>query len=69
MQETQETGFQSLGQEDPLEEEMATPFNILAWKFPDWWATDFGVAKHQTRLSMQVQAVIINYAQALPHPF
>ena len=25
---------QSLGQEDPLEKEMATHFNILAWKIP-----------------------------------
>ena len=34
MQETQETQVQSLGQEDPLEEEMATYSNILAWKIP-----------------------------------
>ena len=25
---------QSLGREDPLEEEMATHFNILAWEIP-----------------------------------
>ena len=31
MQETQEVGVQSLAQEDPLEEEMATHFSILAW--------------------------------------
>ena len=31
---TQETKFQSLGLEDPLEEEMATHSSILAWKFP-----------------------------------
>ena len=30
MQETQEMRAQSLGQEDPLEEEMATHFSILA---------------------------------------
>ena len=30
MQETQETQVQSLGQEEPLEEEMATHSNILA---------------------------------------
>ena len=29
MQETQETQVQSLGREDPLEEEMATYFSIL----------------------------------------
>jgi len=34
MQETQETWLQSLGQEDPMEEEMATHSSILAWKIP-----------------------------------
>ena len=32
MQETPQTGLQSLGQEDPQEEEMATHWCILAWK-------------------------------------
>ena len=32
MQETQETQVQSLGQESPLEEEMATHSSISAWK-------------------------------------
>ena len=34
MQETWKTWVQSLGREDPLEEEMATHFCILAWKIP-----------------------------------
>ena len=34
MQDKQETQVQSLGWEDPLEEEMATHSSILAWKFP-----------------------------------
>ena len=34
MQEMQETWVRSLGQEDPLEEEMATHSTILAWKIP-----------------------------------
>ena len=34
MQETQETQVRSLGQEDPLEEEMTTHFSILAWRIP-----------------------------------
>ena len=29
-----ETQVQSLGREDPLEEEMATPASILAWRIP-----------------------------------
>ena len=33
-----ETWVQSLGQEDPLEKEMATHFSILAWKIP--WAEE-----------------------------
>ena len=31
-----ETWVQSLGREDPLEEEMATHSNTLAWKTPGW---------------------------------
>ena len=34
IQETQEKWVQYLGWEDPLEEEMATHPNILAWKIP-----------------------------------
>ena len=36
----QETWVQSLGQEDPLEEEMATHSRILAWKIP--WTEEPG---------------------------
>ena len=36
----QETWVQSLGQEDPLEEEMATHSSILAWKIP--WTEEPG---------------------------
>ena len=34
MQKMQETWVPSLGLKDPLEEEIATPFSILAWKIP-----------------------------------
>ena len=34
MQEKQETQVQSLGREDPLEEEMENHSNILAWRIP-----------------------------------
>ena len=34
MQETQEMRVQSLSQEGPLEEEMATHSNTLAWEIP-----------------------------------
>ena len=35
-----ETWVQSLGQEDPLEKEIATHSSILAWKIP--WTEDPG---------------------------
>ena len=35
-----ETGVQSLGQEDPLEEGMATHSSILAWRIP--WTEEPG---------------------------
>ena len=34
MQELQEMRVQSLGQEDPLEEGMATHSSVLAWRIP-----------------------------------
>ena len=36
----QETWVQSLGQEEPLEEEMTTPSSILAWEIP--WTEEPG---------------------------
>ena len=52
---TQEARVPSLGQEDPLENGMATHSSILAWRIP-WTeepggATVHGVAKSQTGLS------------------
>ena len=47
----QEMTVQSLGQEDPLEEEMATHSSILTWEIPvdrgAWWGTDHRVAKEK----------------------
>ena len=40
MQERQKTWVQSLGQEDPLEQEMVTRSSILAWKIP--WTEEPG---------------------------
>ena len=40
MQETQETWFRSLGQEDPLEKEMETHSSILTWEIP--WTEEPG---------------------------
>ena len=50
----QETQVRSLGQEDPLEKEMATHSSILAWRISmdrgAWWASVHGVAKSQTQM-------------------
>ena len=40
MQETQERQVPSLGQEDPLDEEMAIHSSILAWEIP--WTKEPG---------------------------
>ena len=42
MQEMRETWVQSLGLEDPLEEDMATHSSILAWKIP-WTEKPWGL--------------------------
>ena len=54
----QETWVQSLGQEEPLEEEMATHSSILAWRIP--WTEEpcrlqSMVLQSQTRLSTHTQ--------------
>ena len=40
MQETQEIWVPCLDRKDPLEEEMATHYSILAWEIP--WAEEVG---------------------------
>ena len=50
----QETWVQSLGQEDPLEQEMAVHSGVLAWRIPwtrAWWAIVCGATKSWTQLS------------------
>ena len=48
----QETWVRTLGQEDPLEEGMATHSRVLVWRIPTgrgaWRATVNGVAKSRT---------------------
>ena len=44
----QETRVQSLGQEDPLEKDMATHSRILAWEIP-WTEEPDGLHKSVTR--------------------
>ena len=54
MQELQEMQVQSLGREDPLEEEMATHFSILAETI--LWIEEPGVARSQTWLSTRTES-------------
>ena len=55
MQDMQETQVPSLGQEDPLEEGMATPLQYSSLENPmdrgAWWAAVRGVAQSGARLS------------------
>ena len=44
-----ETQFRSLGQEDPLEKEMATHFSTLAWKIP-WTGAGWTLVHGATEL-------------------
>ena len=61
MQETQETQVQSLGLEDPQEEEMLTYSSILAWKIP--WTE-----KHGGLQSMGSQSQTgLNDCECMPH--
>ena len=45
IQETQELRVQSLGQEEPLEEEMATLSSFLTWKIP--WTEEPGRLRYR----------------------
>ena len=56
----QEAWVLSLGQEEPLEKEMATHSTILAWKIPWTEATVHGVAKSQTRLTLFTKQLILS---------
>ena len=51
---TDKGSVQSLGQEDPLEEDMATHSSILAWRIPmdrkAWWVIVHRVSKNQIQL-------------------
>ena len=67
----QETQVRSLGQEDPLEEDMATQSSIRAWRIPmergAWRVTAHGVANRHSEHTRQYQ--ITSTYVSLPHCF
>ena len=67
MQEMQEIQFQSLGQEDPLEEEMVTHCSILAWEIP--WTEESGglqSAGLQSQMRPSTHKIILTFLAVLP---
>ena len=62
IQEIQQMCVQSLGQEDCLEEDMATHSSVLAWRIPmdrgASWATVHGVPKNWTQFSNSALACV-----------
>ena len=74
----QETQVWSLGQEDPLEKEMATHSSILGWRIP-WTEEPCGLQSTGSQrvghnwatslsLSLREKAVCTNGNQRFPHP-
>ena len=59
----QEMEVLSLGQEDPLEKEMATHFSILAWRIP--WSEESG--RLQSMGSQRVRHNLMNKQQQIKH--
>ena len=59
MQETQQMRIQSLGQEDPLEEEMATHFSILAWRIP-WTEEPAGLQSTESQESDTTERISVH---------
>ena len=55
----QEAQVGSLGQEDPLEKEMATQSSILAWKTP-WTESLMGLQKNRTQFRDETTTPKIN---------
>ena len=53
----QETQVHSLGREDPLEEEMATHYSILAWRIP-WTEEPDGLQSMRSQRDMTEQLTL-----------
>ena len=62
----QETWVPSLGQDDPLEEEMATYSSILAWKSP--WTEELG-GLSQSMGSQRITRELVTKQRDLDQPY
>ena len=56
-----ETWVRFLGQEDPLEKEMATHSSILAWKFP-WTEEPAGYRSIGRKSQTQLSAIFVSFS-------
>ena len=57
----QETHVQSLGQEDPLEKEMATHSSVFAWEIP--WREESGGLQSHKELDTTEQLILCHQVQ------
>ena len=64
----QEIWVRSLGQEDPLEKEMATRSNILAWKIP-WTEEPDGLRSMGLQSGTQLSMHTCTYQYVMPKYF
>ena len=62
MQETQKVEILSLGQEDPLEWEMATHSCILTWKIP-WTGAGGLQSMHRVEVTKHTQTETLKFKQ------
>ena len=62
MQETQKVDILSLGQEDPLEWEMATHSCILTWKIP-WTGAGGLQSMHRVEATKHTQTKTLKFKQ------
>ena len=64
MQETQKMHFESLGQEDPVEKEMAIHSSILAWRIP-WTKEPGGLTGHEISGSDTTECLTLSLSLSL----
>ena len=57
-------GFESLGQDDPLKEEMATHSSILAWRIP--WTEEPGWSRKEWDMTKQLGMHTCSSCKVMP---